>query len=309
MKGCFLLTLSCLLSFFVSSQTISIQERLGYPKDAKLVIIHADDLGVSHSQNAASISAMEKGCVSSASIMVPCPWFPEIANYASSHPNADLGLHITLTSEWKYFKWGPVTPAEQVPGLVNKFGFMYSSADSVRRLATPAEVEEETRNQVKRAIQFGIDPTHLDAHMGTIFGRPEFLKAYIKIGREYKIPVFIPRQIESMLGIRFDSLLTDRDVLVDHVVSAMPQHFKTGFAAFYANALKNLQPGLTYLIIHTAWDDDEMKAVTEGKPDWGAAWRQQDYNFFSSAECGKLLNENGVIVVSWKEIRDKIVRK
>ncbi len=291
------------------SQAKSIQERLGYPKDAKLVIIHADDLGVSHSENAASIAAMEKGSVSSASIMVPCPWFPEIAAYAQSHPAACLGLHITLTSEWKYYKWGPVTAKEKVPGLVNKNGFLYSSVDSVYQNASAAEVETEIRNQVLRAKHFGMDPTHLDAHMGTALQKLDYLKAYLKVGHEFKIPVFIPRILEVPLKVNFDTIVSDKDVLVDHILSASPQDFKNGFVNFYTNGLKNLKPGLTYLIIHTAYDDAEMRAVTIDHPDWGAAWRQEDFNFFSSAECKKILKDNNIYVITWKEIRDKIVRK
>lgn len=290
-------------------QAKSIQERLGYPKDAKLVIIHADDLGVSHSENAASITAMEKGSVSSASIMVPCPWFPEIAAYAQSHPAACLGLHITLTSEWKYYKWGPVTAKEKVPGLVNKNGFLYSSVDSVYQNASAAEVETEIRNQVLRAKHFGMDPTHLDAHMGTALQKLDYFKAYLKVGHEFKIPVFIPRILEIPLKVKFDTIISDKDVLVDHILSASPQDFKNGFANFYTNGLKNLKPGLTYLIIHTAYDDEEMRAVTIDHPDWGAAWRQEDFNFFSGPECKKILKDNNIYVITWKEIRDKIVRK
>ncbi len=264
MKYLIAILLVCFCACITWGQTKTIAERLGYPKDAKLVIIHADDLGVSHSENAASIAAMEKGCVSSASIMVPCPWFPEIAAYAQANPAADLGLHITLTSEWKYYKWGPVTAKEKVPGLVNKNGFFYSSVDSVLQNANAAEVEQEIRNQVLRAKQFGMDPTHLDAHMGTALSGLDFFRAYLKVGREFKIPVFIPKLVE------------------------LP---------------------LKYLIIHTAYDDAEMRAVTIDHPDWGAAWRQEDFNFFSSAECTKLLKDNNVYVITWKEIRDKIVRK
>ena len=307
-KGIIIL-LTLLFSTCIFSQVKSIQERLGYPRDAKLVIIHADDLGVSHSENAASIMTMQKGSVSSASIMVPCPWFPEIAAYAQSNPSADLGLHITLTSEWKYYKWGPVTAKEKVPGLVNKNGFLYSAVDSVYQTASAAEVETEIRNQVIRAKQFGVDPTHLDAHMGTALQRLDYFKAYLKIGHEFKIPVFIPRLLEAGLKVKFDSLISDKDILVDHILSASPQDFKNGFANFYTNGIKNLKPGLTYLIIHTAYDDEEMRAVTIDHPDWGAAWRQEDFNFFSSPECKKVLKENNIYVITWKEIRDKIVRK
>ncbi len=307
---------SGILIFFISfcwgvanGQVKSIQEKLGYPKNAKLIIIHADDLGVSHSENSASIAAMEKGSVSSASIMVPCPWFPEIAAYAQSNPNADLGLHITLTSEWKYYKWGPVSPNAKVPGLVNTNGFFYSSVDSVLQNATAAEVEEEIRNQIKRAIQFGVKPTHLDAHMGTVLYRLDFLKTYIKAGHEFQIPVFIPRQLEKSLKIKIDTIISDKDVIVDDILHASPEDFKRGMKKFYTKGIKNIKPGLTYLIIHTAYDDDEMKAVTIDHDGWDASWRQQDFNFFSSIECAKLLKQNNIYVITWKEIRDKITRK
>ena len=301
--------LAVLFSTCLFSQGKTIQERLGYPKDAKLVIIHSDDLGVSHSENAASTMAMEKGSVSSASIMVPCPWLSEIAAYAQANPAADLGLHITLTSEWKYYKWGPVTSKDKVPGLVNKNGYLYSSVDSVLQNASAAEVEQEIRNQVIKAKQMGIDPTHLDAHMGTALSSADFLKAYLKAGREFKIPVFIPKIVEGGLKIKFDSILTDKEVLVDNILSASPNDMKTGFKAFYMQGIRNLKPGLTYLIIHTAYDDAEMKAVTVDHPDWGAAWRQEDFNFFSSPECKQVLKDNNIYVITWKEIRDKITRK
>ena len=292
-----------------NGQSKTIAERLGYPKDAKLVIIHADDLGVAHSENAASITAMEKGSVSSASIMVPCPWFPEIAAYAQANPAADLGLHITLTSEWKHYKWGPVTAKEKVPGLVNKNGFLYAAVDSVFMNANVLEMELETRNQVLRAKQFGIDPTHLDAHMGTALYRIDFLKAYLKVGHEFKIPVFIPRQLEVPLKVKLDTIVSDKDVVVDHILSASPEDLKQGFSKFYAEGIKNLKPGLTYLIIHTAFDDAEMRAITIDHPDWGAAWRQMDFDFFTSAECKKLLKANNIYIITWREIRDKISRK
>ena len=295
-------------STIASAQQKSVQELLGYPKDAKLIIIHADDLGVSHSENAASIIALENGSVKSASIMVPCPWFPEIAAYARVHPEKDIGLHITLTSEWKYYKWGPVTPAAKVPGLVNKNGFFYSSVDSVVQNASAAEVEEEIRNQVKRAKQFGMDPTHLDGHMYTVHHELGFLKAYLKVGHEYHIPVFIYRQVESALHIKLDTVVSSRDVIIDTILTAEFPNYKAGMVDFYSTGFKNLKPGITYLILHTAYDDDEMRAVTVDHEGWGAAWRQQDYNFFTSPLCAKLLKDNNIYVVTWREIRDKITR-
>ena len=301
-----------LLFFFTvtiaTAQRKTVQELLGYPKDAKLLIIHADDLGVTHSENAASISALEKGSVKSASIMVPCPWFPEMAAYAHLHPEKDLGLHITLTSEWKYYKWGPVTPAAKVPGLVNRNGFFYSSVDSVIQHASPAEVEEEIRSQVKRALQFGVDPTHLDGHMYTVHHDLGFLKAYLKVGHEFHIPVFVYRQVENTLHIKLDTVVSKRDVIVDTILTAEFVDYKAGMVDFYSKGLKGLKPGLTYLILHTAYNDDEMRAVTVEHEGWGAAWRQQDYDFFTSPLCAKLLKDNNIYVVTWREIRDKITR-
>lgn len=156
-----LLFATILLSFSLSAQQ-TLQEKLGYPKTTKLLIIHADDIGVSHSENTATITALEKGSVSSGSIMVPCPWMPEIAAYASSHPNLDLGLHLTLTAEWKQYKWGPVLPRTEVPSLVDNKGFFPDNTGDVGKNAKPAEIEKELRAQVERAKQFGIDPTHFE---------------------------------------------------------------------------------------------------------------------------------------------------
>ena len=309
MKKTLTVLLATVFSIAIYSQKKNLAERLDYPKDAKLVIIHSDDLGVSHSENAASITAMEKGSVSSASIMVPCPWLSESASYARSHPQADLGLHITLTCEYQYYKWGPVTSKDKVPGLVNKNGYFYSSVDSVIQYASAAEVEQEIRNQVIKGKQMGIDPTHLDVHMGTTLSSLDFFKAYLKVGHEYKIPVLITSFFQPSLKKKMDSLLTDKDVVVDNILSGMPGDFKTGFPAFYTNGIKNLKPGLTYVIIHTAYDNDEMRALKGDNPDWGAAWRQAEFNFFTSPECAKVLKENNVYVITWKEIRDKITRK
>ncbi|MEJ0030524.1 MAG: polysaccharide deacetylase family protein [Bacteroidota bacterium] len=152
------------------AQQKTIQERLGYSKETKLLIIHADDIGVSHSENSASIYTMEKGVVNSGSIMVPCPWFPEISDYAKSHPNADIGLHLTLTSEWRNYKWGPVTSKDKVPSLLDEQGYFNSGTLALMKNGKPEEVEMELRAQIERAKKFGIDPTHFEAHMaGAVF--------------------------------------------------------------------------------------------------------------------------------------------
>ena len=295
------------LSFFLLS-VISVtaqktlQERLGYSKDSKLLILHADDLGMSHSENAATIYAMEHGSVNSAAIMVPTPWFSEIAAYARTHPTADLGLHLTLTSEWNFLKWGPVANKSDVPGLLNKNGFFYSSVDSVHRSATPAEVEKELRAQIEKAKLFGIDVTHLDSHMGTLFGRSDYLKVLIKLGREYKLPVLLSKPgFKLAFNVNLDTMTNDQDVTLDMIYTASPQDYTT--------VLKSLQPGVSILIFHVGYDDSEMRAATIDHVDWGAKWRQDDFNFFTSEKSKTLLKEQNIQLITWREIRDKLIRK
>ncbi|HKZ64987.1 MAG TPA: polysaccharide deacetylase family protein [Chitinophagaceae bacterium] len=303
----FLLFISS-MSMHIQAQSLTIQERLGHSKETKLLIIHADDMGVAHAENSATFKAMQTGTVNSGSIMVPCPWFTEVVSYVKENPNADLGLHLTLTSEWKHYKWGPVTSSGIVPGLVNHNGFLYSSVDSVVMFAKPSEVEEEMRNQVKKAIKMGIDPTHLDAHMGGAFSTPAFLKAYIKVGKEFNIPVMLSRQLEALLQLKLDSLIDPSMALIDNIITAMPPDFKSTMRNYYTSVLNGLKPGLNCLLIHTAYDNDEMKAITIDHPEWGAAWRQEDFDFFTSATCKELLKKNNIVLVTWREIRDKLYR-
>jgi chitin disaccharide deacetylase len=138
-----------------SAQTLA--DRLGYPPGAKIVIIHADDLGETHAVNAAAIKALQSGAVNSASLMVPCPWFPEIADYANSHPDADFGLHLTLTSERVYYRWGPVAPADKVPSLVDKTGYFYHDWEQHEHI-NPKDVEVELRAQIERGPRDGCSP-------------------------------------------------------------------------------------------------------------------------------------------------------
>lgn len=276
--------LCCLTGWSLTAQQASLAEQMGYPANSRLLIIHADDLGVSHSENAASIAALGKGPVNSASIMVPCPWFPEIAAYARHHKTADLGLHLTLTSEWKHYKWSPVTSRDSVASLVNSGGYFYSQVDSLTMYGSPEHVEIELRNQVKKAYRAGIDITHLDAHMGAAVGTPEYTAAYLKIGREFKLPVLLDKRIYSIKNEEVQSQLKDRIVVMDQIHSIGPAQFDQGSAAYYRDLFKSLKPGLHCLLIHLAYDDAEMKAMTVDQPAWGAAWPQADYDFFTSPE-------------------------
>jgi hypothetical protein len=247
-----------LLISFASSyaQTRTTAERLGYPADSKLLIIHADDLAVAHSEDIASFDALDKGAVTSASIMIPCPWLTEVADYAKSHPDADLGLHLTLTSEWKTYRWGSVVPKDKVASLFDPAGYLFSDAPPFLQSAKADDVEREIRAQVERAIAMGIHPTHLDSHMGMLFLRPDYFAAYIKVAHEYKLPFLAA--IAPNTPPEMKALLSPNDVVLDAVAIADPSIQPSDWKNFYFNFIKNLKPGVTELIIHLAHDDAEM---------------------------------------------------
>ncbi len=296
--------LSCLLTTSCAAQKPNLAQRLGYAKDAKLLIIHADDLGVSHSENAASIAAFEKGMVNSGSIMVPCPWFPEIANYSKANPTADLGLHLTLTAEWETYKWGPVSPDVEVAGLVNEQGFLYDNCADVVRKASVAEVEKELRAQVERAIAFGVNVSHLDSHMGCLFN-PKYFETYLKIGREYGLPLLIPASGLQQFPAMAEKILST-DIVIDNIFMLNPPDAQKGAATYYAQQLKDLPAGVSEMIIHVAYDDSEMQAVTINHPDFGAAWRQVDFDYFTSEACRKILKEEGIQLITWRDLKGLI---
>jgi predicted glycoside hydrolase/deacetylase ChbG (UPF0249 family) len=304
-----LLWIPCLaFPFLITGQSLS--EKLGYTSDTKLLIIHADDLAVSHSENQASFAAIEKGSVNSASVMVPCPWLSEVAEYARSHPNHDLGLHLTLTSEWKHFKWGPVASEDAVPTLIDDHGFFRLDCPAMAEHATAEDVEEELRAQIKQAISLGLEPTHFDSHMGCLFfTKPEFFGIYLKLGREFKVPVMVGGEFIRMLPEASRAHLMPGDVIVDRIITADPEDFKSGFNDYYKNILNTLEAGVNVLLIHTAYDDAEMQGVTVDHPDWGATWRQQDFDFFTSKECADLIKANGIKLITWREVRDKLLRE
>jgi chitin disaccharide deacetylase len=283
----------------VGSKTLP--ERLGYPADAKLLIVHADDLGMARSVNAATIKGFESGLVSSGSIMVPCPWLPEIAAYARKHPQADLGLHLTLTSEWTPYRWGPVLPKDRVASLLDNTGYFYLTESEAAAHANAKEVEAEIRAQIERARSLGIQPTHLDSHMGTLYQNKTLFEILLRVARENKLPIRLSKEWLAS-NEYLPSILTPNDVAIDKIISIEPNVIAEGWSKFYADAIKSIQPGVTEMIIHLAYDDEEMRAATADHPDWGAAWRQRDLEFFTSDTFRKLLEENRVKLITWREI-------
>jgi predicted glycoside hydrolase/deacetylase ChbG (UPF0249 family) len=276
-------------------------ERLGYPPDAKLLIVHADDLGMAHSINRASIKGLESGLVSSASIMIPCSWLPEIAAYARAHPEADLGLHLTLTSEWSLYRWGPVLAKERVPSLLDSSGYLYLTETEAASHIDPKEAEAEIRAQIARARALGIQPTHLDSHMGTLYQNQALFETLFRVARDNKLVARVSKEWFAAAPF-LPSLLGPDDVVVNSVISIESGVTAEGWPKFYADAIKNIQPGITEMIVHLAYDDEEMRGVAFNHPNWGSEWRQRDFQFVTSEAFRKLLQENNVKLVTWREV-------
>lgn len=283
------------------AQTKTTAERLGYPADAKLLIIHADDLAIAHSVDAASFDALDKNAVTSASVMVPCPWLNEVAAYAKEHPNADLGLHLTLTSEWKIYRWGPVEAKDKVASLLDSSGYLWPETAPAAQNIKPQEAEREIRAQIEKAIAAGMHPTHLDSHMGVLFSRPDLFAVYVKVARDYHLPFLVLRVADERAKLL--TLLSEKDVVVDSIVMANPSVRAGEWKEFYENALKNQKPGLTEMIVHLGHNDLELQAVTIDHPDYGSAWRQRDFEYVTSSEFKKALEENHIVTVKWRDLQ------
>ena len=294
---------SSILLLFVAAalpaQTKTVAERLGYPKDAKLLILHADDLGMAHSVNVASFEALDKGLISSASVMIPTPWITEVAVYARAHPNADLGLHLTLNSEWETYRWGSVESKDKVPSLLDSTGTFPNDVPPLLAKAKLPEVERELRAQIDRAFALGIKPTHLDSHMGALFATPELTATYMKVARDYRLP-FLYFRLDPRVP---QPPLTDSDIVLDTVIVAGDEVPRDRWMEFYMNAIASLKPGLSEIIVHLGRDDAELQAVMVNHEPYGAAWRQRDLDVVMSPVFKKALQDNGITLITWRDLQ------
>jgi len=283
----------------------TLAERLGYGPAARLLIVHADDIAVTHSVNAAFIRGLESGLINSGSVMVTCPWFPEVVAYARAHPEADLGVHLTLTSERTNYRWGPTAPRMEVPSLVDRLGYLHQTWTPETRV-NPHEVEVELRAQIEKAYAAGLRPTHLDSHQCRLQmgGRNLFL-VFLRLGREYCLPVFVARNwfVQSPY---LELSLTSNDVVIDHTVTINLKVAPEEWPEFYRHAVESLPSGVTEFVIHPGLDDPELQAFSEDRPTWGAAWRQRDFDFFTSAEFRALLAKHDVRLITWREIATQL---
>jgi predicted glycoside hydrolase/deacetylase ChbG (UPF0249 family) len=281
----------------------SLVERLGFPKDAKVLIINADDFGMNHATNRATQRALASGAVTSATIMMPCAWSLGAIDFSKEY-KPSVGVHTVLTSEWKHYKWGPVAGPGAVPSLVDKNGYFPPDVAPLYLQAKIEDVDKEIRAQIDKALKAGVDVTHIDSHMGAMQYAPGFHKLYIEIARDYNLPCRIAgRALMEQFGAGY--LIDYADELgvlhCEELVQEQKNKETTPEAteAGWKEVMLNLEPGkVSEILIHCGEMTPEMEATTGS-----AARRTADTEFFAKPETLQWIKEQGIELISYRELR------
>jgi len=293
------------------AQDTTYAERLGFPEGARVVIFHNDDAGMSHESNLGTIEGIEYGIMTSCSTMMPCSWVPDWNAYLKEHPEVDNGLHLTLTSEWGRYRWGPVAGRDRVPGLVDDEGYLHKSVQAVIANATADEVETEIRAQIALAEKMGMPITHIDSHMGTLFYHPPFFERYVKVGIEKGLPILVMSGY-GRAGTAPQALIDQLNKAADMVWNAgLPviDDLKTSTAdtsdadvmiAACIESLKNLKPGITQIILHGTRPNENWKAISSS-----GGKREAELEMVLSPDVKRVIEEEGIILTTWKELKER----
>jgi len=303
-------------------------EKLGFEKGKKVLIMHVDDMGMSYSSNIGGLKAINDGVATSGSIMMPCSWVPDLANRVGENSDLDLGLHLTLTSEWENYRWGPVLGSGGAPTLVDKEGKLYKTVAEVVENASVEEVEMEIRAQILLSISMGFNPTHLDSHMGTLFATQEFMGIYLKLGMEYGIPVMIPAGHNTLIfagiseelneqtkgiGIQlWDSGLPVIDDLLNESygwnlpegIEESDENLRNYKTEKYIEAIGRTKPGITYVIMHCSEPSEIFSEISDSGPT-----RKGDLLAMLDPKLRKYIKDEGIILTTFRELqkrRDKL---
>ena len=290
----------------VSAQTTA--EQLGYKPTDRLLIINNNDAGMCHSANLATIEGMEKGLITTSTIMAPCPWVSEIAEYAKDHPEKDFGVHLTHTSEWKYYRWGSVAPKDQVMGLIDEQGYLHRGIQAVYENATPEEALIEGRAQIQKLIEAGVPLTHIDSHMGTVQINLEYFKVYIQLAAEFNLPMRMAsyqtmERYGAGNGKMRDELKAKGFVFTDYYIYdevSGGEYGKANTKEFWTNMIKNLKPGITELFVHATVLTDESRSITGS-----AQKRAEEYQcFVLDPDIRQLLKDEGIILIGYRPLME-----
>jgi predicted glycoside hydrolase/deacetylase ChbG (UPF0249 family) len=272
--------------------TGSLAERLGFSADARVLIVNCDDLGSSHAANVGVYDSLRNGVATSATLMVPCPW---ARGAAAEYRGEDVGVHLTLNSEWDLYRWGPIT---QAPSLLDGDGGFPRTVADVWEHADLDEVRRECRAQVERAIYWGFDVSHLDSHMGTLQLRPEFFDVYLDLADEFRLPLRLSgAATERAIGFPFRRLASERGVL-------FPDHFVyvngVGSREGVSHALEGLPPGVTEIYFHPAADMPELRAMS---PDWPGRVDDHDY-LVAKDGLRQAIERYGIQLIGYRQLRE-----
>lgn len=274
-------------------------------------ILHVDDVGMCHGANRAFLELFRAGRVTCGSVMVPCPWFPEIAAEAAADPSLDLGVHLTLTSEWPGYRWRPLSTTSPASGLLDDDGFFPRNLPALAPRVAPEAAEAEMRAQVERALASGIDPTHVDTHMGAAL-LPNLIDAYLRVARDYRLPALLPRRQAGYAGVLGLGTLTGADwperaaalaaegmPLVDdfRMTPGVPS---AESEAAYRDLVHTLPEGLTFVAIHPNAPGD-IEAIVPPR----AHFRTDEYHLLDSGRIAAWLEEAGVATVGCRDMRDR----
>ncbi|MCK3682816.1 polysaccharide deacetylase family protein [Maribellus sp. YY47] len=291
-------------------------EKLGFPKGQKILLLHCDDAGMCEEANIAVQSYVLKGDINSAAVMMPCPNAEEMVEWAIKHPKVDIGVHLTLTSEWKTYRWGPLTDPAKVPGLVDPHGKLWPEVPDVVMHASAKEVETEIRSQIDKMIQLGHRPSHIDTHMGTLYGSAEYVRVFMKVAEEYGIPANAidlsnPEVAEYYKKVGYPITEDVIDILNDYSLpkldnfSSVPngKTYKEKRANFFKLA-QSLKPGLTEIIFHPSIVTENMKTITN-------SWEQRGWEaeMFSDPVVKQFFADNNIELTNWTEIMKRFKQK
>lgn len=283
-------------------------QRLGWPAGQRVILLHADDIGMCFEANVAAQAALARGDYRSASAMVPCPWFSHIAAWCVENSQHDVGLHLTLTSEWRHYRWGPVAPREQVPGLIDPFGCFFRDVRSVARSAPASSVDVEIRAQLARARQFGMKPSHLDTHMGTLYARLDYTQAYLKLAEEENIPAMVidltPHTIAKFSKQGYPLNEDARRLVAGYRLPKLDDFHSVPEGKTYeqkrerfCELVRTLPPGLHEIIFHPSVETECLRNITN-------SWQQRVWEdkLFQDPVVRQFLKDADVIVTDWREV-------
>lgn len=290
--------------------TASLFTRLGLSPTDRALILHADDLGMCHAHNTAFADVVAAGIARCGSVMVPTPWFSEAAAYARAHPEADIGVHLTLTSEWQHYRWRPISAPAPAGGLCDGDGFFWRATPDVQRRASVAAALAEARAQIDAALAAGIDVTHIDTHMGSIF-HPDWVEGYLGLAQEYNVPALLPRvsaRAWELAGFtpealaRYQALVDEAEALcigpMDWVGGPRLDDHRDRFDA-YDRLFASIPAGLAHFYYHAASDTDELAAIAPDAPA-----RVADREVLTSPRLRDLLDAHGIRPIGYRELRD-----